>query len=283
MPNHRHLMTAENKLAQDLARNDGFTWDELVPGSKDYYREHAARLIARYPEPRRLDWGMVRFWVAIIIGIIAFWLVMAYGFVEVAHASTGTETLTDARVKTYEEVAQDFWKVRGRTACNGHTPELGFVIDTQGTTESGAPSTYLETAAAWSDTGGDPHCIIWINDLFWDDYDYMTQCEIIVHEWGHLTGLGHSDPVTDEFYDPNAVPYPVMTGTPNLVRPKECKDGRGTKAQPVKSNRTSPIHLRYMRSSHMGRKHRSCRRLRQRSRRVRCNASHKHANGSLVR
>jgi hypothetical protein len=67
-------------------------------------------------------------------------------------------------------------------------------------------------SAAWA-WFGPSVCRIELEPEYWTAYSDAARCSILIHEYGHLAGLGHSDNPRD-----------VMSHAPPIQ--KECKRGR---------------------------------------------------------
>lgn len=115
-----------------------------------------------------------------------------------AGADHGAPVLDDD-LQTYMATAQDYWgEPRPTCLANGTTliPVHAVFFDD--------PNPAVVARA------DQPGCRLWLDQVLWDESKPVGACTIIVHEWGHLLGHGHSD-------DPNN----VMAETPNRP-PPEC-------------------------------------------------------------
>lgn len=128
------------------------------------------------------------------------------------------DTLTDKA--TPQVIAQHYWQDKGRTPCA--PVHVRIVPDTP----AGWPD-----GIAWAQRD---ICTMTLNGGYWGYYSRADQCSFIVHEYGHLTGLGHSN--HDEWYDPTATAYPIMDARTDYI-PRECKSARRNRTHVQRTRR----------------------------------------------
>jgi matrixin len=114
----------------------------------------------------------------------ALWAValaaVAMALPALARADYGTPLLDDA-LMTYFEVAGAYW--------SGPVPscvENGVTIPVHALL-------YDDPEASVAARAEQPGCRIWVDRDHWREMGTVEACTIIVHEWGHLLGFGHSE------------------------------------------------------------------------------------------
>jgi len=108
------------------------------------------------------------------------------------------DVVNDAAVATYMQIAAGFWgQTPHCTGPNGESiaPYAIFGVDPD------------PRVAAWAES---PGCRIWLQRGQWPAPANEQQCDVIVHEWGHLLGYDHSPDPGNIMYG-GAVP-PVVPG-----------------------------------------------------------------------
>ena len=133
----------------------------------------------------------------------------------VARATEETPVL-DAGIAKYMRIAQAFWGGSAPTCVlNGVTlvPPHAVLFDDPDP----------EVAAR----GEQPGCVLWIDRDTWPTLSRVEACTVVVHEWGHMLGRGHSaDP-----HDPMAeYPRHPPGGCAGLTRPRRRPAARGARS-----------------------------------------------------
>src|SRR4051794_27651920 len=80
--------------------------------------------------------------------------------------------------------------------------------------------------AAWAEVGG---CRIWLDSDYWPAPASEEYCNLIAHEWGHLTGREHSS-------DPHDLMWPKWTNNvvPQCAEFRPPARRRGVRAHPAR-------------------------------------------------
>lgn len=155
---------------------------------------------------------------------------------QVAPADHGP-ALSDPVIDRYLEVAARHWGVAA-PVCSG---------------PSGEPVPVHATL--WDDPDPDvvaaaeqPGCRIWLDRDHWPRRSSKPACVVIVHEWGHLLGFGHSPNPDDVMFSApmGGAPACAMAATP---RPEMISIGTAVRARSKQGARRSRPRPRRARGS----------------------------------
>jgi hypothetical protein len=171
---------------------------------------------------------------------------LACFFALLAAPARADQPVNDPTLAQYMEIAKAYWG-----GPEPHCTESDGTVIPPYAVMGNDPN---PNVAAWAEIGG---CRIWLDSDFWPAPPSEEYCNLIAHEWGHLTGRHHSTDSSD-------LMWPQWT---NNVVP-QCAEFRHSGLGPPPSARMASSHAHHhTRKAHRAR--RACMAARKRARHAR--------------
>ena len=112
---------------------------------------------------------------------------------------------------------------------------------------------YDDPVASVAARADQPGCRLWLDRSHWREMAPVEACTIVVHEWGHLVGLGHSHDPLDLMAE---FPYRAPPGCTSLDRRSHSAR---TSARRASACRSSGKHARWVKRGRSAQRGRSVR------------------------
>jgi hypothetical protein len=172
-------------------------------------------------------------------------LALAFALLAAPAGAQSEAPVTDPTLGRYMEIAKAYWGAE--PSC---TQPDGTVIHPYAVMGNDPNP----NVAAWAEVGG---CRMWLDRDYWPAPPSEEYCNLIAHEWGHLTGRPHSD-------DPDDLMWPQWI---NDVVP-QCAEFRqaGLEAPPTATAASSRARRHHAKRARRAR--RACMAARKRQRRA---------------